>query len=107
LALAGRSDLVVVTLDADTDLAQDRRDGVSYVYKRIERSDRDITLLGPDVVAGVGAELVTLAARVPVALVRVHVIPGRVLLGMKMGLVKDKELGLGADVDRIGYARKP
>ena len=94
----------MVAFDVDADLAEDRRDRISDVDQGVERRDRHIALFRPNVVAVVSAQLARFSARVPMALFRIDHESGRILVIVISSLVKYKELGLGADEDRIGNA---
>ena len=70
----------------------------------VGRRDREVALLGPDLVPEVRA---LLAPRIPVALDRVHLIEGVALVLGVAHVVEDEELGLGPEVAGVGQPRRP
>ena len=102
LGLARGADLVVRTLDGEAGVDQPADHRVAQVGVVVERRDGEVTALVRGLVAAVAALLVL--ARVPGALDRVDVVEGLVGGGRVADRVEDVELGLGAEVGRVGDA---
>src|SRR6476660_5034034 len=90
-----------MTFDVYADLAEYRRDRVTQVDQRIHRRDGNVAFFRTNVVAVVG-RVFARASRIPVAFFGINGEPRRVLVVVETGFVKNEELGLGADIDRIG-----
>ena len=86
--------------------AEDRRDRIANVDQAY-RAERPAHIpLSGECDSRCSRVFVALAARVPMALVRIDVKSGRVLVVVITCLVKDEKLGLGTDIDRVGDAGK-
>ena len=99
LGLAGGGHLVVLDLDLDAEALHGEDHLGPQVLEVVGRRDREVPLLGTDLVAEVRSFV---GAGVPVPLDRVHLVEGVALVLGVPHVVEDEELGLGPEVTGVG-----
>ena len=104
LGLAGGGHLVVLDLDLDAEALHGEDHLRAQVLEVVGRGDREVALLGADLVAEVGP---LVGAGVPVPFDRVDLVEGVTLVLGVPDVVEDEELGLGPEVAGVGQARRP
>ena len=98
--LAGRCDLVMLLLDADADALHLEHHLLADILQAVVGGHREVAFL----VARLVAEVRTLFAAVPVALVRVDKVVARMLIAIEADAVENEELGLRAEVGGVADA---
>ena len=97
---------MMMTFDIDATFAEQRRDRVSDVDKRIDRGDRHVAFLRANVIAEVRIVKRAFASRVPMPFFGIYRVPGRILVVVIAGLVKNKEFGFGPEMSSVRNSGK-
>jgi hypothetical protein len=109
LGLARAADLVVVDLHGHAHALERERHAPAQVGQGVERRRREVAALRAVRIGQVGQRPLAVGreagARVPVALRGVHLVEAAVRRLSVSDVVEDVELGLGAEVGRVGDAR--